>query len=495
MKRDSGDGRDGGAGTYRALLVGVPSYEDTSIDDLPFVEEDLRELMAALEPVGYQVEVHDVRRTNRDAIESAIESFIDRASRKQTLVLYLSGHGVHGNGQDYLVPSSAFTRSGKFFDKCVPIDFRGYIDASNAGDVVILVDACREGVHLQEKATMGAAGWSRRRVQRVKERRIFYVYACGPGERARFTRGSDAFSVFSRALSIAMADEHGPATLAEFRATVQNKIDALTTEHKLPSQRVHVLSESDPAECILVARPVAPVNAATCSTTADNGVTEAASRSPAAALTNMINEDDPEQAVTVVPDDAADELPALVGILETLESDLRRGSRLALDAMDRFTRPEGLLALADPEFLTDSGRGLRPWLADLQAAVRAGRRKDAAIGIAAWRRHAAQAAQATERLINANAAPRDRYEQLRSRLRVYTAKAGRLGLLEDAVLSILHAKARATLDEVPTDLRLAERCILDYADALSIRVESEAHQEPGMSSDRPAPPGRGGAVR
>ncbi|WP_322768293.1 caspase family protein [Frankia sp. Cr1] len=470
MKRDSGDGRDGGAGTFRALLLGVPYYEDTSIDDLPFVEEDLRELMAALEPVGYQVEVHDVRRTNRDAIESAIESFIDRASRKQTLILYLSGHGVHGNGQDYLVPSSAFTRSGKFFDKCVLIDFRDYIDASHAGDVVILVDACREGVHLQEKATMSAAGWSRRQVQRVKGRRVFYVYACGPGERARFTRGSDAFSVFSRALSIAMADERGPSTLAEFRVAVQETVDALTTEHELPSQRVHVLSESDQAECILVARP------------------------PATAPTDVINKDDSEPVVTVVPDDAPDKLPALAGILETLDSDLGRGTRLALDAIDRFTRPEGLLALADPEFLTDSGRGLRPWLADLDAAVRAGRRNDAAIGIAAWRRHAAQAAQAAECLIDANAAPRNQYEKLRGRLRAYRAKAGRLGLLEDAALSILHAKARATLDEVPTDLRLAERCILDYADALSIRAEPEAPQEPGMSAAPTAPPRPGGAV-
>ncbi|MFD0429516.1 caspase family protein [Streptomyces zhihengii] len=90
--------------SYRALLVGVPSYRDTAVSDLPFVENDLRELAQALDGVGYEVEVHDVSQTGRDEIESAIEIFFQEAAPGQTLLLFLSGHGIHHRDTDYLVP-------------------------------------------------------------------------------------------------------------------------------------------------------------------------------------------------------------------------------------------------------------------------------------------------------------------------------------------------------------------------------------------------------
>ncbi|MFG6294845.1 hypothetical protein, partial [Streptomyces rochei] len=62
-------------GSYRALLIGVPTYRDPHIDDLPFVTDDMTELAEALSDVGYQVRVHDVDETDRESIDYAVETF------------------------------------------------------------------------------------------------------------------------------------------------------------------------------------------------------------------------------------------------------------------------------------------------------------------------------------------------------------------------------------------------------------------------------------
>jgi Caspase domain len=489
MARNPEMAPDRGAGAFRVLLLGVPRYDDPGIDDLPFIVDDLRELGGAFGSAGYQVEAHDVGHTHRDAIGSAVESFFDRAVPRQTQVLYLSGHGVHYRGQDYLVPASASTLVDNFPDRCVLLNFGHIIEASRAGDVVVFVDACREGIHLREKATMNTAAWSRRRCERVRGRRVYYVYACGPGERARFTGGPEAFSVFSRALSLAVADSRGPVTLEGFRVSMQRTVDALTTEHRLPSQKVHVLSEDDPAECVLVARSVLH-RAAASPLRPDRDDPDRDDPDRDDPDRDDPDRDDLDEAVTVVPERAAAELVALARILEELDSDLRLGAQLATEALDRFVEPAGLLALADADWLTDSGCGLRPWLADLEAAVRQGRAADAAIGARAWRRHADKATEVVKLLVEANSAPGRRYKELRSRLRMSTAKAGRLGLAEVASLPGLHVAALAALDEVPTDLDAAERRIAEYARALNSLTVPPARGAPKAADPGTAAVGR-----
>ena len=199
---------------FRALLIGVPLYLDNSIDDLPFIDDDLAEVAAALEAASYRVTVHDSGQTNKDSIETAIEFFIRDSAARDTLLIFLSGHGIHYDGMDYLVPSGALTRSMDFPSRCVPIDFNRYIDRSNAGDVAIFVDACREGISLLEKSAVNAAAWSRRMAEHVADRRLAYMYACSPGERARYVDdGINRFSLFSRAFSRVVREADGPGDL------------------------------------------------------------------------------------------------------------------------------------------------------------------------------------------------------------------------------------------------------------------------------------------
>ncbi|WP_406111168.1 caspase family protein [Kitasatospora purpeofusca] len=243
-------------GSFRALLIGVPKYRDEHITDLPFVRDDLVELEEALSSAGYEVVVHEPDETDREGIDSAVETFFQQAAAGQTLLVYLSGHGIHHDGTDYLVPKGALTSARDFRGKCLALDFAPYVEQSRAGDVAVLVDACREGIVMREMAPSNAVGWSEAKVRRVGRRHYCHVYACSPGERARYaTAGGTTFSLFSRALSTVVASETGPSTLADLHEQLQTAVDALTGEHECPRQQVRVRAEGGVDGFVLFERP------------------------------------------------------------------------------------------------------------------------------------------------------------------------------------------------------------------------------------------------
>ncbi|MDT0441567.1 wHTH domain-containing protein [Streptomyces johnsoniae] len=241
--------------SFKALLIGVPAYRDEAIGDLPFVADDLAELADALRATGYDVDVHDVAETDRDSLDQAVEDVLQQAAEGQTVLIYLSGHGVNHDGIDYLVPRGARTRAHDFRSRCLPLDFSAHVSRSRAGDVVVFVDACREGITLQETSGGDVVGWSRMRVRRVGDRHYCHVYACSPGERARYAAtAAGSFSLFSRALSAVVADEEGPGTLGSLKEALQDGLDALTAEHGFPRQRVGIRAETDIDACLVIPR-------------------------------------------------------------------------------------------------------------------------------------------------------------------------------------------------------------------------------------------------
>ncbi|RBM19851.1 caspase family protein [Streptomyces sp. PT12] len=241
--------------TFRALLIGVPRYRDPAIGDLAFVERDLAELDAALTATGYAVTLHDPADSDRDGIDSAVETFFQDAAPGETLLLHLSGHGIHHGGQDFLVPRGALMRSHDFAARCLPLDFTPYVERSRAGDVAVFVDACREGIDLREMGGVNAAAWSSMRVRRAGDRHYCHVYACSPGERARYATADGGFSLFSRALCTLVADDQGPGTLGEIADQLQRSMDALTAEHNCPRQQVRVRTETDIDRFTVIPRP------------------------------------------------------------------------------------------------------------------------------------------------------------------------------------------------------------------------------------------------
>jgi len=232
------------AAKFRALLIGVPAYDDQTIDPLPCISDDLVELRAALESVGYEVEQHPFGQTDRDRIETAIELFLveERPDATETRLVFLSGHGMHLLGQDYLVPRGADKRVRDFATKCIAVDFDRFARDGNAANVVIMIDACREGLRFERKSAPSEGGWAQR--PRAPQS-VVYVYACSAGEVAHYVRPEPdkAFSFFSRALSTVIRDD--PAmTLAEVEEAIQPVLDDLTARYNRPPQQVAITAVS-----------------------------------------------------------------------------------------------------------------------------------------------------------------------------------------------------------------------------------------------------------
>jgi|GEM_PF-2185447 len=242
-----------------ALLIGVPSYDDEEFEDLPFISDDLDKLEKALLGAGYTVRRHPHELTDRDRIDNAIEMLCRTAESGQQLLIFLSGHGIHRDGRDYLVPSSADTTSRKFVERCVEIDFNGHIEDSRSrcGDVVVVVDACREGVKLREKGTGYAYKWSMQERRRSANRRIAYVYACSSGEVARWAEGQGGpYSLFTHAFSRAVTDSTILGSLTGIRDEVQRQLDDLTATIGKPPQNITVRGDDEQISRIqLVGRP------------------------------------------------------------------------------------------------------------------------------------------------------------------------------------------------------------------------------------------------
>ncbi|WP_433291145.1 HD domain-containing protein [Actinoplanes sp. CA-030573] len=246
----------------KALLIGVTDYDDTNIAPLPFIADDLDDLGKALKSVGYEVEQPPAHNGDRDRIDTAIEQFCRRAQPGQQLLIFLSGHGIHWDGSDYLVPSSADTASRKFVSRCLRIDFDGHIEDSRCGDVLVVIDACREGVVLGGKSGYShMRGWGVQQSRRSAERTIAYLYACSSGELARWKKTADGtFSLFTRAFSRALIDISVPGALTEVRDAVRVRLENLSAELGVPLQKPHLDGELDRcARLMLVDRSVAAV--------------------------------------------------------------------------------------------------------------------------------------------------------------------------------------------------------------------------------------------
>ncbi len=150
---------------------------------------------------------------------------------------------MHRNGVDYLIPSSADTRSKRFASRCLEIGFKEYIEDSTCGNVLIVVDACREGVHLQEKGSY-SIGWSRQKQAYVGNRIVSYLYACSEGEWARYVKSEiGSYSVLSRAFNMVAMDESGPSTLDSVVAAVRINVEDITSQNSLPRQRIQLVGD------------------------------------------------------------------------------------------------------------------------------------------------------------------------------------------------------------------------------------------------------------
>jgi len=236
----------------RALLIGVPEYESDAIPNLPIVRKDLEMLHGALEKSGFTVRSlgADGISHGRSKIRQALIRECKEARGIETLLLYFSGHGIHFQGKDYLVPADAVLDYAEFVEEClVPIDLSDIVDQSGAGTIIFFVDACREGVKLDSKA-LSLAGWSQGELKQATRRSFVLVFACGPGQVSQYVSGKAGFSLFSQALAEVLDPQHFACTLRDVLDETQARLNALAAEHRKQPQKIYYAHESGVEEDI-----------------------------------------------------------------------------------------------------------------------------------------------------------------------------------------------------------------------------------------------------
>ncbi|MGI5224759.1 HD domain-containing protein [Actinoallomurus sp. CA-142502] len=234
---------------YRALLIGAAEYESPEIQSIPFVLEDMSAIAGALEQVGYRVTSPQGNdgSARLTFIRAEVGQFLQDAKHGDTCLVYLSGHGVHTEDVDYLVPTDADRRVEPFADACLALDYwKKHIEATKAGAVLFVVDACREGYTENIKSLGSLIGWGSSTVLRVSNRKVGFVFACSPGEKASFvTDDGRTFSLFAEAFRLAMQNESGIATLAELHEALKEEIDALAAKYNKNRQEIRIRTEND----------------------------------------------------------------------------------------------------------------------------------------------------------------------------------------------------------------------------------------------------------
>ncbi len=231
---------------FRALLLGVAEYDDSSITSLPCVTSDINQLTTAFEARGYVVEgTESSGRIGRTRLRGMVRKFLETAKPEDALVIYLSGHGAYHDGVTYLIPTDA-DLSDDMGEMAVSLSgWYGAIEDSKAAAVLFLVDACREG--FSETKSVTRDRWGADKTWQAQRRQVAWIFPCAEGQVSRWvqTDGSEVsepFSLFARALLGALSNPAAPRTLDGLVDSLRANMAELTRKYKKPDQSIRVVT-------------------------------------------------------------------------------------------------------------------------------------------------------------------------------------------------------------------------------------------------------------
>jgi hypothetical protein len=128
-----------------ALLVGINRYEDDSIVNLAYAEQDAREIYAFLKRTALYDEVRHLpaSEADEDRILNAAARLTDHLEPGDLFLFFFAGHGVQYRGRHLLLcPQVRFHRL-EFGHHTVPVDLLKRETARSGVSRVFVLDACR----------------------------------------------------------------------------------------------------------------------------------------------------------------------------------------------------------------------------------------------------------------------------------------------------------------------------------------------------------------
>jgi hypothetical protein len=225
-----------------ALLIGVDHYDAGDFPSIPTIERDLERLEATLKEAGYSVRVLPSEQLTKGHIRGELVTFVSSPQTKgATVLVYLSGHGLHVGGEDYLIPRDAYSLAfveNDAKEALVNTDIRAAVTASPADAVLLFVDACREGLDSASKAVL-TPDFGAHLAARAHPR-LVTVNGCDPKGYCYYSEELGA-SVFAEGLIRAMGPGSDARTVREVLAATDTAVrDLVAQYHPGRSQRLNV---------------------------------------------------------------------------------------------------------------------------------------------------------------------------------------------------------------------------------------------------------------
>lgn len=235
MTVDSSTTPPAGTGpSHRALLLFVPEYTSTAWQPLDYLDDEYRDLRTALTDQGYAVDpASGCRKFESKALVQTIARFIADGRDGEHLMVFLSGHGFHHDSRHWFAgtDSSVETWSAQSLST-TNVDLEGdwadQAERSAAGQILFVVDACRDRLEDDRSAFKVPAGTDK----------LGYLMACEP-ERSAAVTGPDGarFSLFTQAMREVLADAQGELLADRFCTLLETAMADLRTRQSNPPPR------------------------------------------------------------------------------------------------------------------------------------------------------------------------------------------------------------------------------------------------------------------
>ncbi len=190
-------GQESRKGTRYALLVGCSDYKRTELRPLPYTAEDIEGFRKALLATGFEedniVVLHDQMpqtryRPEKKNILHELEALIDGMRPEDTLVVALSGHGVHFKGEPtgYFCPvDTELARKATM----IPMEGKGglfdTLKACKARKKLLIVNACRNDPQADLAFSANQMPLDDEEPEEVPEG-IAAIYSCKPGQKSYY---------------------------------------------------------------------------------------------------------------------------------------------------------------------------------------------------------------------------------------------------------------------------------------------------------------------
>lgn len=225
--------------TLHGIVVGTDTYLSRDIDKLDFAAADARQMADILESQGkgYYKESRVTKfldaRDLRDALPRKVREVADAASARDTIVLFVAGHGFREKGKLYL--ATAESDMSGLPETSIAWDDLARAFAGTRARVVVMLDACHAGAAAKSGTNDEAVS------ALASQRTPFTVIAAAKGRQSSFEHSNVKGGLFTIAIASAVqsraatdADGNGAIELAELYREIKRTVVTATKARQTP---------------------------------------------------------------------------------------------------------------------------------------------------------------------------------------------------------------------------------------------------------------------